>query len=153
MTTDERNLRAGALLLIAMGLGVLVLLLGAILVALLGLELPTLGLELPTFDSHVVLLTVALAMALVGLVWLLLLRSGDASWVRALQEHQIQGFNGVLLVGIGLQMAVKAEMEIVHAETPMQQAMTVLGSVIAWVPLWAFMWKIRPLEDGSARRH
>ena len=91
-------------------------------------------------------------MALAGLVWLLLLRSHDASWEGALREHQIQGFNGVMLVGIGLQGAARALTEIVDAAPPFPQVMPVVGWVVLGILLWAFGEKIRPPEDGSPRR-
>lgn len=96
------------------------------------------------------MLVLAVVMVVGGLVWLAWLRSRASSLRAAVHEHQIQGFNGICLAGIGAITGLMGVIDLLPALAPYRE---VIRFVVMPVWILAMVWVTnRLLPRGSFDR-
>ncbi|HYO43414.1 MAG TPA: hypothetical protein VES19_09470 [Candidatus Limnocylindrales bacterium] len=105
--------------------------------------------NLPT---AVVQLALSVACVVAGGAWLLLLRSKATSWRDALHQRQIQGFSGLLLVGMGLVAAVGAAVSLIPALAPYRDVIMFVMTPIGLLALGMVLRKLLPVDGEAAAR-
>ena len=95
-------------------------------------------------------LGLSVACVIVGGAWLVWLRSKGTTWGDALRQRQIQGFNALLLVGLGLMAALSAAVSLVPALAPYRDAIMFVIAPVGVLALGMVLRNLLPLDGGAA---